>query len=359
MSFAKNIINSLLRKLCEVEENKSRDLDFVYNILVIRQHNQLGDLIISTPIFRALKEKYPHSNITVIVSPANYKALIKNPFIDTLFIFDKQKLFQIGYHKKLRKILKSNYDAAIVPAVTSISFTSNFLARLANSKIRIGPNSLNGKTNPSSFLFDRRIDLDWRDKPDTHVSQRNMDIIAPFGISTDDLSPVIHSDEEDNKIAEEFIRNIPGDKDSPLIGIHIGAGKVQNRWSHIKFAQLIDNLSENLAPRFYLSMGSKDDNELIEFVKSNTKKDFSIFDKPGMPILKSLIEISDLFITNDTGPMHTAAATKTPTISLFGPTDPKMWAPNGDGKHFLRNGEDINSINVDDVYNLAMQLIKK
>lgn len=357
MSLIKNITSKLLSLVFEVEENHNKELGLLYRILIIRQHNQLGDLLISTPIFRALKEKYPYSDITAIVSPANHKALEGNFFIDHLFIFDKRRIFEFSYLKELRSVLKRKYDAVIVPSVTSISFTSNLLARLAKAETRIGPKSLNGKINSTAFFFDRRIDLDWRDKPDTHVSQRNLDIIKPFGIETDDLTTIIHSGEKEDELTEKFINQIPGNRESPLIGFHIGAGKIQNRWNHTNFAKLIDRLMKDAGARVYLTQGNEDDKRLNSMVNKNTDADLIIFDLPGMPVLKSLIEKSNLFITNDTGPMHAAAATNTKTISLFGPTNPGMWAPQGEDKHFLWNGEDINNISVDDVYNLTMRLI--
>ena len=358
MGIIKSIINNTLRTFFEVEQNPGRELGSLTNILVVRQHNQLGDVLISTPIFRALKEEYPVSHLTVIVSPANCKALENNPFIDRLFIFDKKKLFELIYFREFRAMLKTNYDAVIVPVATSISFTSNFISRLSNSEIRIGPNSLNGKKNSSAFFFDRRIDLDWRKKPDTHVSQRNLDILKPFGILTDNMLPIIYSSEDDDILAENFIEKIGGNKDKPLIGIHIGAGKIQNRWDHFKFAELIDRLNIKFNARIYLSQGGKADKELIDTVIKNTKVKLTVFDLPGMPLLKALIEKSDLFITNDTGPMHAAAATSATTISLFGPTDPRMWAPQGNTKFFIYKGDDINNIATDDVFNLASQLIK-
>jgi len=358
LSIGKQLLNGFFRFSLGVEENKSTELGPVSSILVVRQHNQLGDLLISTPLFTALKEKYPHATISVIVSPANHKALRKNSLIDNLFVFDKSKLLHLAYFKELRALLKSRYDLVIVPSVTSLSFTSNLLARLSNSRVRIGPASVDGKINSSAYFFDRRVELDWRERPETHVTQRNIDIVTPFGIGTKNKRLVIDSDLEDETTSDEFIKFFPGDSSTPLVGIHVGAGKLQNRWDIYNFLKLLEQISNDFNARIYLTQGGEGDRELVEIIRANTQINFLVFDLPGMPLLKSLIQKSDLFISNDTGPMHVVAATDTPAISLFGPTDPRLWAPLGDNKHYLWKGEDINLITVEDVYTLASQILR-
>lgn len=359
MKLHKILLNGILEKVLGVEEIADYRIGTPKSILLVRQHNQLGDLLASTPILRALKEKFPETELTAVVSPQNYKAYENNPYINKLFIFDKHQLFEEKYFSSLRKVLKSRYDLAIVPAVTSISFTSNLLARLSNSSIRIGVKSLNGKLNPSYYFFDRLVDLDWRDKENTHISLRNLSIVEPFGITTDNLQTTINSSEADASIAREFLDTIAGDSDSPVIGLHVGAGKIQNRWSEYKFAELIERLMKTHYAKIYLSRGGKDDDRIIEAIVNRTKVDLKVFTRPGMAVLKEVISQSNLFITNDTGPMHAAAATDTPTISLFGPTNPYIWAPLGHNKVFICKGENIDNISVEDVYKSAEQLLRQ
>ncbi len=66
-------INGILKKTLSVKENRSRDLGNPKRFLIVRQHNQLGDLLASVPLFRAVKETYPGSEITLILSPVNYQ----------------------------------------------------------------------------------------------------------------------------------------------------------------------------------------------------------------------------------------------------------------------------------------------
>lgn len=352
-----NLLHKILKLFRGKEENRNYNLENVKNILVVRQHNQLGDLLISSPVFRALKEKFPDSHLTAIVSPANYKALQFNPFVDRIFVFEKNKLLSNSYRKEFNKVLKSNYDLAVVPAVTSLSFTSDLIAGLSDAKIKIGVNSLDGTNNKSSYFFDRRIVLDWREKPDTHVSQRNLDILLPFGIETKNLSPIIKYTENENNLVLRFIERLEGDRNTPIIGLHIGAGKIQNRWDYRNYAELIKKLESNFNARIYLSGGGESDEILIKNVYEINRKEYKVFREPGMSNLAALIKNSNLFITNDTGPMHAAASVETPTISLFGPTNPKMWAPLGENKIYIKKDEDINSISVDDVYNCSVELL--
>lgn len=336
-------------------ENPSREIGKPKKILVVRQHNQLGDLLACVSIFRALKEKYSSSEVSVIVSPANKNALHKNKFIDELFVFDKNKILSIGYLNSLFRFLRKNYDVAIVPVTVSISFTSNLLCRIAKASIRIGPNSLGGKINDSAFLFDRRINLDWRKYPDANVSDFSLDILRPFGITTENFSSEITYDEKDVLEAKEFLNSF-NRKEGKIIGLHVGAGKPPNRWSYENYISLINFLEAEYHPIIYLT-GSSDDVELMNVILSGIIPETKLFLNKEIPEVAALIAHSNLFVTNDTGIMHVAGTTSTPQISIFGPTNPFNWAPIGQQKYFLRNSDLINDVTVDEVFSLCKKLL--
>ncbi len=349
---------SFFKKIFAVEEEKSLNIGIPKKIIIIRQHNQLGDLLIGVSLLRALKETFPGCNLTLVASPFNYPGLIKNKFIDNLFIFDKKKLFNPIYLKNFLKLLKESYDLAIVPVTVSISFTSNLIARFSNSKIRIGAKSLNGKENKSIFLFDRRVEIDWRKHPDSNVAERSLDIVRPFGINTTNYKSEITFDDEDKKVADEFISSLKLRSNEYLIGFHTGAGKIPNRWSLIKFIALMAKLKEKYEVKFYLT-GSSADMEEINYIKKNIRGEIGCFINKKIPEVAALISKSDLFISNDTGIMHVAGTTDTPQISIFGPTNPFNWAPIGTNKFFIRKSDLIDDISVEDVYSICNSILSK
>lgn len=355
---ASNILYSLFKLFLSVEENHERKINPPEKILLVRQHNQLGDLLAGVSLFRALKETYPYCHISLVVSPFNYPGMVKNKYLDRIYIFDKKKLFNPFYIYRTIKFFRESYDLAIVPVVVSISFTSNLLARLSNSKIRIGANSLNGKLNPSSFFFDRRIDIDWRKHPDSNVSERSLDIVRPFGINTNDYTSEISFDAADEKAAQEFVDEFTDRNKKLIIGLHVGAGKPVNRWSLDKFALLVKRI-ENIYPtNFYLTGGWAEKEEL-NYLTKHCDINFGKFINKPIPQVAALISMSDLFISNDTGIMHVAGTTNTPQISIFGPTNPFNWAPIGMNKFFIRKSELIDDVSVDDVYNLCEIILSK
>ena len=357
--FFSKLIYDLFKKYSVPEIKNNYDLGDPLRIIVIRQHNQLGDLLAGIPLFRAIKEKYPDVHLTVIASPSNFRGLLKNIYIDQLFIFDKKKLINPSYFNRLDKLLKENYDIAIVPVTVSISFTSNLLARLANAKIRIGPNSLDGKVNRSAFFFDRRIDIDWRKFPDQNMYERSLDLVKPFGITTNNYRPEISYDKEDLNYADEFISaEVKLDKNDYLIGLHVGAGKPQNRWSLQKFADLIEQINKSFPSKIYIT-GWVNDNEEISFIKEKLKIPIAYFLNHTITQTAALISRSDLFICNDTGIMHVAGATDVPQVSIFGPTSPFLWAPIGENKRFIRKSDFIDDISVEDVFEVCSILLGK
>jgi heptosyltransferase-2 len=357
-TLAFRILNSLFKSTLAVEENKSREIPPPKKILIVRQHNQLGDLLSGVSLFRALKKTYKDSHITLIVSPFNYPGIIKNKYIDRFFVFDKTKLINPNYFNRFHKLLKEEYDLAIVPVVVAISFTSNLIARISNSKTRIGPESMDGMFNESAYLFDRRVKLDWRDHPDSNVAERSLDIVRPFGIDTQNYRPEITFDNGDNEKAEQYIVENGFRSKDHLIGLHVGAGKPPNRWSIEKYAKLVDRLNKDFDASFYLT-GSNADKDDINLLRSKIDFEMGVFLSRTIPEVASLISKSSLFISNDTGIMHVAGSTNTPQISVFGPTNPFNWAPCGANKYFIRKSELIEDIAVDDVYQLCRTILNK
>lgn len=356
-SFPSNLLIYLLKKIYALKENPDTNLGVINKILIIRQHNQLGDMLAGVSLFRAVKEKYPQSHLTLLSSVDNYYGVIKNRFIDELLVFDKRKMFNpfelIKFYKKIRR----KFDLAIVPATVSISFTSGMIARLSDSKIRIGPKSLDGKPNESDFFFDRRVNIDWRKYPDSNVSEHILEIVRPFGIDTKDLSSQISFDDADLKVAKSFLSEIEHNSKAKIIGLHVGAGKPANRWSLLNYVELIKKINENFNCIFYLT-GSDSDKEEVEFVIRNLKINLNKFLNRDIPQVAALISISDLFITNDTGIMHVAGTTSTPQISMFGPTNPFNWAPCGKNKIFLRKSDLIDDIQVQEVFDASKVLLE-
>mgnify|MGYP001027965931 CR=1 FL=1 len=317
-------------------------------ILIVRQHNQLGDMLLSNSLFRAIKEKLPESFLCVIASNDNYDAITSNKYIDQVILFDKKKFWNpfsaFNFFRQLRSL---KFDVAIVPVTVSISFTSCVIARLSGARFVIGPKSLDKKPNKYSFMFDYAIDVGKDENDRRHISEKIQDILKPFGIFTRDLSEHILIKDEDKKFAQDFFSRVDGKK----VGIHIGAGKIPNRWSVSKFAEVINYLYDKYNSFIFLTIGYWDE-ELLKQILPLLKREPVVLRNYPLPKLAAIINEADLFISNDTGIMHVAGSTKTSLIALFGPTDPEIWAPTGENKFYIKKGESIENIQVDDVVEL-------
>lgn len=327
------------------------------NILIVRQHNQLGDMLLSVPLFKAFKEKFPNSFLSVVSSHENYDAIKSNKYIDEVILFDKRKFKNpLELLRFLKKLRSRRYFIGVVPATVSISFTSNLLCRLAKCDYRIGPNSLNGKYNDSAFLFDYQINLDFRDEDQPnprHISDKILDIVRPFGIDTSDLQSHILIKEEDENFANDFFGNHNGLK----IGLHIGAGKIPNRWNIDNFAILINELVKKYNPLIYLTIGNWEE-DLYKQLLGKINISPKVLKNESISRIAAVIDKSNLFISNDTGIMHVAGTTRCPLIALFGATNPKIWSPIGPKKFYLWQSNDVNKVTVNQVLKLAEDILK-
>lgn len=330
----------------------------VSKILIIRPHNQLGDMIAGSVLFRAIKDKYPDSKLHVLASPMNIAGASKNPFIDDIFSFDKKKLFDVSYLRALYKFLRNGFEITITPVVVSISFTSNLLAGISDGKIKIGAASLNGEINDSDFFFDVRHIIDFRERGELHVWERILENIPGLYHKNSPIQTDILSTITDITGAEKFLHENGYHKPVKLVGIHPGAGKPPNIWPAENFAYVLSKLALRHDIFVYVT-GSSSESATYERICSHANFPIYKYFDNSIGELAALISLSDLFITNDTGVMHVAGTTSVRQISLFGPTPPEVWAPKGENKHALRKGDEIKLIETAEVYELADALLSE
>ena len=332
----------------------------IKKIIVIRQHNQFGDVLCTVPLLRALRSKFSPDELAVVVSPQNIDAITGCKHVTSLINYDKLTFYRkpalfFTFVRNLRK----DYDLLLVPSNVSISLTNDLLAFLVKARTKIGPRSLESKPNKTSSVYDIAVDLRW-EKSIAHQSFRNMKVAEPLGITRSDSSGQLEY-EVDKKTLDEvaaFIVRASG-KSGRRVALHAGAGKLPNRWNVVHFARLSDLLHNELDAEIFLTEGPMD-HDVIEHLINIIKVPFIRVRNKTVSFIAGLLKEMDMVVTNDTGIMHLSAAVGTPTLSLFGPTDPLQWAPLGSKHRFiLGRGGDINTIEVTKAFSSASKLLRK
>jgi ADP-heptose:LPS heptosyltransferase len=331
----------------------------VRRILVIRQHNQLGDMLCAVPLLRALRSTYPDAHIALLARPLNSEILRGSPFLDEVVEYDKKQFARSPFSvwRFSRTLKKRGFDLAIVPSTVSMSVTSDVLAFLSRAKRRIGPGSLQGKKNVTGFLYNVQATLDWRRDPTVHQTQRNIDVASILVLEQTSLELELGLSEEEIARGREHLDARRGTH--PLvIGFHPGAAKPPNRWDALHFAEIANRCAEIYGAYIIISAGPNDE-EAVHEMTMNVPNEYLLVGSP-IRFFASVIRNCDAFISNDTGIMHVAAAAGVPTLSLFGPTDPLQWAPVGKQHRFiLGSGNSVDTIPVEKVWDVLTDMLRE
>jgi ADP-heptose:LPS heptosyltransferase len=355
---------NILKLFLNSKEVSKKELDNleVKNILVVRQHNQIGDMLCSLPLFAALKKKYPEAKITLVASMTNYQIVFGdvNPYINDVLVFNKSTLLHIfRFFKKLRK---TKFGLGIVPSTVSISRTSHFINYFSKAKIRIGVKSLNDKKNKTDFLLNIKSDFHW-DKLKLHQTERNLDIVRQIGceLTREDKNNLrLGLSSKEINFAEEFLNQNCPDKRRKKIAFQPGAGKIPNRWNIKYFAELISLLHKKYNPYIIINSGPIDKDVTDVLIPELSKLSITpIIIYYPIRETGAILAKSDLLISNDTGTMHVGAMVNIKVIGLFGPTEAYEWGPvNEQGTHIQSKTKDIDDITVEEVFNKAIELIE-
>jgi len=210
----------------------------------------------------------------------------------------------------------------------SFSVTSAAIGLASGARYVVGAQS-----EPFGFELSRHsfsLEMPASPELDRHSVQHSLAPLQALGITTDDLSTVVVPAAEQEAEADRLVNQLG--LASGFWAVHPGAGKLQNIWPADRFAQVINQASEQ-GQNILILHGPADAPSLAALQEKLTetpgKGTGQIITAPACPVgvAAALLKRSEKFLCNDTGVMHIAGAVGAPTVALFGPTDPGLWAP--------------------------------
>jgi ADP-heptose:LPS heptosyltransferase len=307
-------------------------------ILVVKLAS-LGDLLLSTPALRVLRETYPDARIDLLVTPESARLLAGWDVINHIIVLDKY-LFDyphqmLTHPARLLRLLdfwntlrQGRYDAVLLFHHLTLPFgrlKHQVLMRATGAKWRVGLDNGHG------WFLNVRVKDDGFGA--MHEAEYMMAIAQAAGACVRDKRLFLPLREEDREQARLLVYDgaASGDIVRPVIAMHPGSGgySTARRWSPERFAKLADTLFHDVGGQLLL-VGGPEEAELHQQIMQMMESDMpvrSLAGKASVHATGAVLELVDLFVGNDAGPMHLAAAAGTPLVAIFGLSNYKAWGP--------------------------------
>lgn len=301
------------------------------NILVVRLGG-IGDVVVITPSLKALKKLYPQSRISLMTNHYSVEVVRGAPYVDELItftdLFSIQSIFDFLKPRILYQLyclttlmLRRRFEIFICfhnPVKWSGVVKPLLIAILSKAPVRAGFNTCN-----RGFF----LNIKTPDDSNKHMIFRCMDVIKQLAhhsrINHLQIKPKtgVWLNNEDREFARDFIDQNNIKQGDFLVGIHPGGNPrhyLSQRWQPERYAEVINVLSSKHSARILLT-GSKTDRHILDKIMPLLKTpNLLLPENTSMKQLSAVIGRCNLFISNDTGPMHLAVAMKVPTIGIFG-----------------------------------------
>lgn len=318
----------------------------IERILILRTDG-IGDVLNSTPAISALRDAYRDAHISAVVRPLGAEILLLNPHIDEALIYDVDNVHRspITRLRFLRQLRAGRYDLAVILRNSS---RCNLMAYLSGARYRIGRTS-----ERKRFSFTLTHGVSSRDPKGTkHEIDRNMDVVRLIGAKNGARELILHLSKEERAWAQNFLcrQGVGASGHVPLlVGIHPGGSSFDKLWPAENFARAANRLMQEFAARIMLFSGPGEDalaqsiQRIMVYERRKLKLATpAVISAAGLRLRQfaALVERCSLFLCNDSGPMHIAAALKVPTVAVFGPTDHVRWKPCSENAAIVRKDMD-------------------
>lgn len=301
-------------------------------ILIIRP-DRIGDVVLSTPVPRAIKLKYPNSKVFFLAHNSVRPVLEGNPYIDEILEFRPETLHFgfTGFGRLVETFIESKFDIAVT---LQVRFSISMALLAARIPLRIGPYS-----KPYSMLCFNKGIRQHRSLVHLHEAQYNLQLLEPLGINLDSSSlpetlVVVNPQAQERMSA--FLRTIGLSEHEDFILVHPGMGGSALNWPELHYSMLCQALLDE--GHHVIVTGSLTEKALVDRVISRTTQNRgrifpflgSTSTHDGLRDFIALLAMSKIVVAPSTGPLHIAVALGRPTLSFYPPIrvqSKERWGP--------------------------------
>ncbi|MGB9587861.1 MAG: glycosyltransferase family 9 protein, partial [Armatimonadota bacterium] len=303
-------------------------------ILIVKL-SSIGDVVMTTPVAKALRIAYPDAYIAWVVEAKSKDVLMGNPYLDRVIVWDRQRYKSGNAIKSLASFLSDLRRLGKDLRSLNFDIALDFQGLLRSAVVAkmSGAHHVVGYENArecASLLYDLRLESNLIR---VRGPQHYLNMLTLLGIETDDLDMHIPVTEDDRNFARDFLAQARRENPkSTVVALCPATTWPQKHWTEEGWAEVSDILASdyNAVPVF---LGSAADVPLIERIAARCRH-ARLVNAAGKTTLKqaaAIIELSRLVISVDTGLLHIALAIKKPSVGIFGPT---AWAHLANGQNF-------------------------
>jgi len=302
------------------------------NILVIKLR-YVGDVLLATPVLRALRDRFPDARITMAVNAGTEDVLRWNRDLDEVMVLRRGGLRE--ELRFLRDLRRRKFDLVID---LTDGDRPAFLSRWTGAATRIG---FNREERWRGAFYTSVVGP----TPDLHRIDRNLEALRPLGIEPKAATPELRLSAEEDQHAAGLLREV-GAADTrgritrPLIMLHPGARYWFKSWPIERFAALADRLVDTYGGRVLIGGSEQDQTAASGIAGAARSTPINLAGRAGLLTFAAIVKQCAVFVGNDNGALHVAAAVGTPVVGLFGPSNPREWGPRGDRVAVLYKGLD-------------------
>jgi heptosyltransferase-3 len=299
----------------------------IRHILMVRT-DHLGDMILTTPLFAAVKAAFPTCRLTVLASAAGAAVARAHPAVDAVEV-DPIEAKGSGWRGTIRLARRLRHLRCDAAVVVHSKHRLAVAVRLAGIPLRIGPGQ-----RGYSFLFNRPVPQDHRTPPIRHETAYCMDLLRPLGIQPDAAArPTWAVDPAVAAAVEQLLAGLGIGAGRAIVTIHPGHGGSALNWTPQRYAEVADCLAHERDVVIAVTGVRAEADVVGQVCAAMRAPALNLAGQLTIPQLAALIARSVLYVGSSTGPSHLAAAVGTPVIALYCPLAeclPDRWRPLGD-----------------------------